>query len=276
MTGSQGLWNGIGSIRVSKMHYRPEIDGLRTVAVLPVILFDAGVETLSGGFVGVAVFFVISGFLITTIIARELESGTFSILRFYERRARRILPALFTVLAVTSIASVALMLPYELKTYGQGLIGVVFFVSNIVFWRQDGYFAASAELNPLLYTWSLAVEGQFYIFFPLVLWALWRWRKAAIWIVLAVFAAGSLAMAEVLSTRMPSANFYLLPPWAWELIVGALLALWLLRRLQPTGFWAELWVLEGWRPSPRPCSRTDPRHLFRRFGRCCLCSALRQ
>lgn len=227
------------------MRYRPDINGLRSLAVVPVILFHAGLSGFSGGFVGVDVFFVISGFLITGILARELRDGTFSILRFYERRARRILPALFAVLAVTSLAAMAIMLPYELETYGQGLIGVLLFVSNIVFWQQSGYFAASSELNPLLHTWSLAVEEQFYIIFPLLLWALWRWRLRAIWIAIAVIALGSLALSEVASTRAASANFFLLPTRAWELMVGALVALWLMRRAQPTGGVAEVMGLGG-------------------------------
>lgn len=233
------------------MRYRPDINGLRSLAVVPVILFHAGLSGFSGGFVGVDVFFVISGFLITGILARELRDGTFSILRFYERRARRILPALFAVLAVTSLAATVIMLPYELETYGQGLIGVLLFVSNIVFWQQSGYFAASSELNPLLHTWSLAVEEQFYIIFPLLLWALWRWRLRAIWIAIAVIALGSLALSEVASTRAASANFFLLPTRAWELMVGALAALWLMRRAQPTGGVAEVMGLGGmvaWKP----------------------------
>ncbi len=227
------------------VQYRPEIDGLRAVAVLPVILFHAGIEGLSGGFVGVDVFFVISGFLITGIIARELAAGDFSIVRFYERRARRILPALFLVLAASSVAALAIMLPYELKAFGQGLVAVALFVSNILFWQQSGYFAAASELNPLLHTWSLAVEEQFYIIFPLVLMALWRWKLRAVWMVLATLTVCSLLLADYASTRVPSANFFLLPTRAWELGIGALLALWLMRRPQPSGILAEALGLAG-------------------------------
>src|SRR5690554_4235117 len=119
------------------MNYRPEIDGLRAVAVLAVIIFHAGVPYISGGFVGVDVFFVISGYLITSIIAMELDKKEFSIVRFYERRARRILPALFVVLAVTSITALFIMIPFELKVYGESLLGVIFFVSNFTFWQQS-------------------------------------------------------------------------------------------------------------------------------------------
>lgn len=222
------------------MNYRPEIDGLRAVAVLAVIIFHAGVPYISGGFVGVDVFFVISGYLITSIIAMELDKKEFSIVRFYERRARRILPALFVVLAITSITASFIMLPFELKVYGESLLGVIFFVSNFTFWQQSGYFAPAAELNPLLHTWSLAVEEQFYIIFPIVLAVLWRWRRHFVFIILLLTALGSLMLADMLSSRAPSANFYLLPTRVWELLVGALIALWLMYRPQPTGLSAEL------------------------------------
>lgn len=230
---------------MSGLKYRAEIDGLRSVAVIPVILFHAGIGVFSGGFVGVDVFFVISGFLITSIILRELEEGRFSIWRFYERRARRILPALFFVLAATTIAAYALSLPYELADYGRWLNGVIFFVSNIVFWREAGYFAGASELNPLLHTWSLAVEEQFYIFFPPFLWLIWRWRMRAVWVILGLATFGSLILADLLSTRAVGANFYLLPTRAWELLSGSLLAMYLTRKPQPVGMTAEVTSLGG-------------------------------
>lgn len=227
------------------MQYRPEIDGLRTLAVVPVVMFHAGLPGFPGGFVGVDVFFVISGFLITGIIARDLEAGNFSIVRFYERRARRIVPALMLVLTFSFLAALVILLPFELLSFGQGLIGVVMFVSNIVFWRQSGYFAAQSDLNPLLHTWSLAVEEQFYIFFPLLLWLLWRVGMRAVWGCLGLVALASLALSDFASERAVSANFFLLPTRAWELIFGALLALWLMRRPQPMGWMAELLSLAG-------------------------------
>lgn len=142
------------------MHYRREIDGLRAVAVLPVILFHAGFSAFSGGYVGVDVFFVISGYLITSILIGELEQGKFSILRFYERRARRILPALFAVILACLPFAYMWMLPSELRDFAQSIVAVIFFASNILFWLEAGYFAAAAELKPLLHTWSLAVEEQ--------------------------------------------------------------------------------------------------------------------
>lgn len=216
------------------MRYRPEIDGLRTIAVLPVIFFHAGVTQLSGGYVGVDVFFVISGFLITGILLRELQSGEFSLIRFYERRARRILPALFLMMAVSSIIAALIMLPYELVTFGKGVIAVLLFASNILFWRESGYFATSSEENPLLHTWSLAVEEQFYIVFPLVLWFIWQWLPRGLIPLLVVAFVNSLILADFLSTfpstRMISANFYLLPTRAWELLAGSLTAVYVMKR----------------------------------------------
>ncbi|MCK5918077.1 MAG: acyltransferase, partial [Cocleimonas sp.] len=135
------------------MIYRKEIDGLRALAVIPVILFHAGFEWLKGGYVGVDIFFVISGYLITTILLQEQQKGTFSILNFYERRARRILPALFIVLLVCLPFAWFWLLPHELKEFGKSLIAVVTFVSNILFWLETDYFTADAELIPLLHTW---------------------------------------------------------------------------------------------------------------------------
>src|SRR5215203_4067774 len=151
--------------------YRADIDGLRAVAILPVILFHAGVPGFSGGYVGVDVFLVISGFLITQLLLHDLATDRFSIARFYERRIRRIFPALFALLAVVTVLASWLLLPQDLVDYGRSAIATSLFVSNIDFWEHAGYFARAAEETPLLHTWSLAVEEQFYIFFPLFLWA---------------------------------------------------------------------------------------------------------
>ena len=176
--------------------YRPEIDGLRAVAVLPVIAFHAGIEQVAGGFVGVDVFFVISGYLISRIILDELDRGTFTIAGFYERRARRILPALLLVVLVTLPLAWLWMLPAQFSAFADSLAAVALFASNILFWSESGYFAPAAELKPLLHTWSLAVEEQFYLLFPLLLIACRGARRA--WlpgIVLVIFAV-SLAAAE--------------------------------------------------------------------------------
>ena len=186
------------------MRHRPEVDGLRAVAVVPVILFHAEFDWFSGGFVGVDVFFVISGYLITSILVEDLANGRFSIARFYERRARRILPALFLVLACTTAAAWAWMTPGELESYARALVAVVLFVSNIYFWRTEDYFAPAAELNPLLHTWSLAVEEQFYIFFPVLLLVGWRFgARRLLWIVFGLSLA-SLALAQWGSRNAPT------------------------------------------------------------------------
>ncbi|MEX1197408.1 MAG: acyltransferase [Pseudohongiellaceae bacterium] len=156
------------------MVYRPEVDGLRAFAVIPVILFHAGFDHFSGGFVGVDVFFVISGYLITNIIYKEMEQGRFSIMRFYERRARRILPALFLVCVACIPFAWFWMLPGEFRDFSKSLFGVATFTSNFLFWRESGYFADPSELKPLLHTWSLAVEEQFYILYPPILLLLYR------------------------------------------------------------------------------------------------------
>jgi peptidoglycan/LPS O-acetylase OafA/YrhL len=207
------------------VHYRAEIDGLRAVAVLSVILAHAGVPWLPGGFVGVDVFFVISGFLITRLLCTDLESGTFSILRFYERRVRRILPALVLVVVVCLPFAWFWMLPRQLREFSESVTAVALFFSNVEFWRQSGYFASEAASKPLLHTWSLAVEEQFYIVFPFLLWGLVRsgLRPFALLVGLAV---ASLALSEWGWRNAPDANFFLIPFRAWELLAGALAALW--------------------------------------------------
>lgn len=151
------------------MEYRREIDGLRAIAVVPVILFHAGFQSFSGGFVGVDVFFVISGYLITSIILTEKENNTFTIVNFYERRARRILPALFIVVFTCIPFAWLWLLPTDFKDFSQSIIAVVTFSSNILFWKESGYWGTENELKPLLHTWSLAVEEQYYLIFPLFL-----------------------------------------------------------------------------------------------------------
>ena len=209
------------------MNYRREIDGLRALAVLPVILFHAGFETFSGGFVGVDVFFVISGYLITTIILTELGQGNFSIVNFYERRARRILPALFLVMLVCIPFAWFWLLPHHFLEFGRSLLAVVFFSSNILFWQESGYFANGASEKPLLHTWSLAVEEQYYILFPLFLVLFWKLGKRSILITLGLVFVSSLALAQWAAYAKPKAAFYLLPTRGWELLIGAFAAFYL-------------------------------------------------
>ena len=206
------------------MQYRREIDGLRAVAVLPVILFHAGFSVFSGGYVGVDVFFIISGYLITSILISELEEERFSIARFYERRARRILPALFVVMLACLPFAYMWMFPSQLKDFAQSLVAVVFFGSNFLFWHESGYFAADAEIKPLLHTWSLAVEEQYYIVFPIFLLLAWRFGRNKMFWSVVVIAAISLLLAEWGWRNKPSANFYLAPTRAWELFAGSICA----------------------------------------------------
>jgi peptidoglycan/LPS O-acetylase OafA/YrhL len=210
------------------MRYRSEIDGLRAIAVIPVILFHAGFAMFGGGFVGVDVFFVISGFLITSIIAAELEADKFSIVQFYERRARRILPALFFVLLVCLPFAWLWLFPEDMKSFARSLMAVPVFASNIYFQRNSGYFDGAAELKPLLHTWSLAVEEQYYLFFPILLMVAWRLGKRVVVLTLVVLAAASLGLAQWGAITKSAAAFFLLPTRSWELLVGALVALHLL------------------------------------------------
>lgn len=220
------------------MKYRAEIDGLRALAVVPVILFHAGFGLFSGGFVGVDVFFVISGYLITSIILQEVEEGNFSLLRFYERRARRILPALFVVVLACIPFAWLWMLPGEFKSFGLSLAGVATFTSNILFWRESGYFADTSELKPLLHTWSLAVEEQYYILFPPLLLLLYRLRRVWLYASVAIGTLVSLALAQHMSVSAPDANFFLLPTRAWELGIGVLVAFYL---REPAPVWLRSW-----------------------------------
>ena len=206
------------------MDYRSEIDGLRALAVLPVIFFHAGFEFFSGGFVGVDVFLVISGYLITTIIISEMSENKFSILKFYERRARRILPALFFVMLVSLPFAWFWLTPKDLQDFGQSLIATSTFSSNILFWLESGYFDTAAELKPLLHTWSLAVEEQYYILFPLFLLLTWRLGFKWILTILIIVFLISLGAAQLGAQTKSNAAFYLLPTRGWELLIGVFLA----------------------------------------------------
>jgi peptidoglycan/LPS O-acetylase OafA/YrhL len=173
--------------------YRPEIDGLRAIAVLPVLFFHAKVAGFPGGFVGVDIFYVISGYLITSIIAKDVTLGRFSYVSFYDRRIRRIFPALFAVVFFSVLAGSVLLAPKDFFAFGRSLIAMTFFVSNIFFKREggiDGYFGRTSDSQPLLHTWTLSVEEQFYLFFPTALILLTRWAKRrtieCLWIVVII------------------------------------------------------------------------------------------
>ncbi|MES2188894.1 MAG: acyltransferase family protein [Pseudomonadota bacterium] len=217
------------------MKYRREIDGLRALALLPVILFHAGFQAFGGGYVGVDVFFVISGYLITSIILAEKAAGTFSLRSFYERRARRILPALFLVMLVCLPFAWLWLLPSDMKEFSASLVAVSTFSSNVLFWWESGYFDTAAELKPLLHTWSLAVEEQYYLIFPLLLVLAWKLnRTRMMWLLVAV-ALVSLGLAQKGAYASPAATFYMLHTRIWELLVGALLAFYMARETTGAG-----------------------------------------
>ena len=223
------------------MHYRAEIDGLRALAIIPVMLFHAGFATFSGGFVGVDVFFVISGYLITTIIVNDIESGRWSLMHFYERRARRILPALVVVTLTTMMTGWFLLNPVDLAKLGNAMIGVATFTANIVFAGDRGYFSEAGELNPLLHTWSLAVEEQFYIVFPVLLVLVWRLGKSRLLALMFVLSLMSLALSEWGWRNDPKDNFFLIWTRAWELLAGAMAAIIIQQRgVQRHDGWAGL------------------------------------
>ncbi|MFM7182294.1 MAG: acyltransferase family protein, partial [Verrucomicrobiales bacterium] len=210
------------------MSYRPEIDGLRAIAVLAVVLYHAGLGC-SGGFVGVDVFFVISGYLITSLILKDIERGTYSLAEFWERRSRRIIPALFVVILATLLAGGGILLPADYSDLGESAIAQTFFGANIHFWLDSGYFAEPSAEKPLLHTWSLAVEEQFYLLVPLVFWGILRnsgTRSKNRALILFFFAfLLSFALSVVRVRTNPSSTFFLLPTRAWELLMGSVLAM---------------------------------------------------
>lgn len=203
------------------MEYRREIDGLRALAVLPVILYHAG---FTGGFVGVDIFFVISGYLITSIILAELKGNSFSLLKFYERRARRILPALFLVMTVSSIFAYFWLLPDELKNFGQSLVATTLSSNNVLLAMTSGYWTLASEFKPLLHTWSLGVEEQYYVIFPIFMMLGWRYFKPILSVIIIAFFFVSLVVASYGVFWKPDLAFYLLPSRAWEIIIGSLIA----------------------------------------------------
>ena len=206
------------------MKYRPDIDGLRTIAVIPVVLFHAGVPAFGGGYIGVDVFFVISGYLITSLILSQQQRGEFTLTWFYERRIRRIFPALFVVMFFCVIAGWAVMTPNDYKSLGGSIFATSVFLSNVLFWARSGYFEPQAEQQPLLHTWSLAVEEQFYIVFPVLIILLTRTR-ISLFRVVVFLALVSFVVASILVVSSPISAFYLAPFRAWELLVGSLLAI---------------------------------------------------
>ena len=205
--------------------YRPDIDGLRAVAILAVLFYHAQMPFFSGGYIGVDVFFVISGYLITHIILRDCAGANFSLLGFYERRVRRIVPALVPVLVFVIVAAAVWLLPYEVKQASRSVLSALTFTANFEFWRQSGYFVPSARFTPLLHTWSLAIEEQFYLFYPLPLIFLAKRSKRTLGISLGCLFMGSLAMSLWATRYHEDAAYYFTPSRAWELLMGCLLVL---------------------------------------------------
>ncbi|SEP94759.1 acyltransferase family protein [Thalassovita taeanensis] len=228
--------------------YRPEIDGLRAIAVLSVVLYHFGVPGLSGGFVGVDVFFVISGFLIGGILWAELgRTGTLSLGRFYMRRFKRLAPAFFVMALITAVVGYFVLLPFEYRAFGKSLIAATVYLSNVQFFREAGYFDSGADEKILLHTWSLAVEEQFYVVLPLIF-LLFRASRRSLLVVLVMAFVASLAACVLITPRSPTAAFYLFPFRAWELLAGVLLAIWRQARdarwsWHPALSWLGLWLL---------------------------------
>lgn len=217
------------------LKYRPEIDGLRAVAVLAVILYHAEFKVFRGGFLGVDVFFVISGYLITSIILRELQTGSFRLSNFYERRARRILPALLTVMLCSIPAAWVLLVPHRFEAYGRSLLAALGFYANFYFWSEADYFDVAATQKPFLHTWSLSVEEQFYLVFPFAVILIWKYARAWLVPVFCILLLLSLLMAHATSSTYPEASFYLLHTRMWELLSGAIVTQMKLSKLSRFG-----------------------------------------
>ena len=207
------------------MKYRADIDGLRAIAVIPVVLYHAGVPGFGGGFVGVDIFFVISGYLICGMIDADIRKGSFSLGNFYKRRILRILPALFAMFLGTSCLAYLYFLPVELQDYSRSFASAIGSVSNVYFAQTANYFDALADTKPLLHTWSLGVEEQFYFVVPLLMLLAYRFAPRRAKLLFAIAALLSFAAALAVSYRNQTFVFYLTPFRAWELALGALLSI---------------------------------------------------
>jgi peptidoglycan/LPS O-acetylase OafA/YrhL len=228
------------------MKFRPDIEGLRALAIVPVVVFHAWPAVMPGGFVGVDIFFVISGYLITTLLLQRLAAGSYSIGSFYAARIRRIFPALFAMLAIVAPACLLLLEPQALREFARLLGATGLFVSNIELHRTTGYFEGAADLKPLLHTWSLAVEEQYYIVFPLLLALLWRFARRLIGIALLGVGLASLAYCLWLMRRDAELAFYAAPARTFELMIGSGLAWWFSRGDAPSARPAWVDSLIGW------------------------------
>lgn len=215
------------SLPITPNHYRKDIDGLRAIAVLLVVIFHAFPKSMPGGFIGVDVFFVISGYLISTIILTDLQQGSFSFKQFYTRRIKRILPSLLTVMSASLIFGWFALLSDEYQLLGKHTVGGALFISNLVLWTESGYFDTLAELKPFLHLWSLGIEEQFYLFWPLILWLASKF-KVNLLLTIVALALCSFALNLHELTANPVADFYSPFTRFWELLIGAILAWWML------------------------------------------------
>jgi peptidoglycan/LPS O-acetylase OafA/YrhL len=222
--------NNLSATEAIKTHsstafrYRPDIDGLRAVAVLLVLVFHSGLG-LPGGYVGVDVFFVISGFLITGIINKQLAEGRFSLKSFWLRRIRRILPAAYACVLITLSAGTILLMPPALTDLATSALFQQLMLANAYFWKTGDYFGGPSEWKPLLHMWSLAVEEQFYLFYPIILIVFSRWKRSVLIVFLVILGLGSFGISEWGVQHAPSATFFLLPTRMWELLIGAVLVM---------------------------------------------------
>lgn len=216
-------------------NYRPDIDGLRAVAVLAVVFFHMGGLPVSGGFVGVDVFFVISGYLISGNIMKSMGQGRFSLLEFFERRFRRLQPALIGVMLASVVAFSIVLTPIDYKAFAQSVGSSLLFCSNVLFYLKSGYFDPSSETKPLLHTWSLGVEEQFYFVFPLLMLLVYGWGRKWMAVAFGLLALTSLTWSAFGSEKYPEAVFYLPFSRMWELLLGVLLVL--LKDRLPSGRW---------------------------------------
>jgi len=227
------------------VRYRPDIDGLRAIAVMLVVIYHSGLPLFSGGFIGVDVFFVISGYLITKVISQDLSERRFSFREFYRRRIKRLLPAYLALVIATIGTALFISLPAHLDDTTQGVAASAVYASNVWFWKESGYFAGVSEIKPFLHTWSLGVEEQFYVVFPLALWMAWGrvGRRLATALFALAFVA-SLACSQLQLAHDAAGSFFLLPSRMWELMTGAALSL-LDARANGRGLWRSATVAAG-------------------------------
>lgn len=211
------------------IEYRADIDGLRAIAIISVVVFHAFPNLISGGFVGVDIFFVISGFLISSILIKSIQNNNFSYIDFYARRIRRIFPALLLVIVVTWLLGWLFLFPDEFQQLGKHIIGGIGFISNFILWEEVGYFDSDAEAKPLLHLWSLGIEEQFYFLWPVLLWIAWKYNNRFLVLIVFITLSSFSLNIYALYKLSPETLFYSPLGRIWELSIGAILAFLLLK-----------------------------------------------